>query len=179
MAARDTSGQDPSDGPISGGKNTQEPTDGADKPDQFWQSLSIAVFKGDPIDAYIYRHVGLYLQTFRGDILVHHQFLETSGATGSFVKQDVPEWDPFQDAGSCGHVQVAKKLPMTSETDRTLRNTIWSTPLKNDDRSWNCQNWVGDALQRCVDASCLTRGQMDCALDRMVDILLEATDVET
>lgn len=176
MAAREPSNSTPYDGGVSG-ENTQGPSDGADQPNHFWQNLSIAVFKGDPIDAYIYRHVGLYIQTFRGDVLVKRQFLETSGATGSFVKQDVPDCDPLQETGSCGHVQVATR-PMTSEADSILRNTIWSTPLKNDDRSWNCQNWVGDALHRCVDAACLTRAQMEAALDGMVDILLEATDAE-
>lgn len=181
MATRDPPGQILPDGHTSSGSTQGTRASSADATEsttsnQLSQVLSIAVFRGDPIDAYIYRHVGLFIQTFRGATLITRNYLDVTGATGSFEKDESWERDPLQSLDNCGHVQVATSRP-TSETDRDLRNTIWATPVKNNDRSWNCQNWVGDALQRCVDAGCITRAQMDTAIDGMVDILLEAPDM--
>lgn len=142
---------------------------------QFLEKLSIAIFKGDPVDAYVYRHVGLYIRTFRNDALIKHNFIHVTGVAGSFLREESLGRNPLQSASRCGHVIVANIHP-TSETDSRLRDTIYATPPVNTDRSWNCQHWVGDALQRCVNARLITSKQLEVATENMIDILLDAPD---
>lgn len=145
------------------------------KSDEMSQILSIVIFKADPVDASILRHVGLFIRTFRGTTLVSRNFLDATGAVGCFVLAESRERDPLGSDEMCGHVQVAR-IRTTNETVSRLRDIIHDTPMQNTDRSWSCHHWVGDALQRCVNASCISFAQMDKALDGMVDVLDSAPD---
>ncbi|KUI72370.1 hypothetical protein VM1G_11826 [Cytospora mali] len=126
--------------------------------------------QGIPVDAYIYRHVGLFIQTFRGDALIMRK-LTPCHWSGKVLDQG-RVLDP---RSSSERGYVARSRP-TSETDTKLCDTIWNTPVNNEEASWNCQHWVGDALERCVRAHIISLDQMHAAIDKMTDVLLEAPD---
>lgn len=53
---------------------------------------------------------------------------------------------------------------------------VLSTPIRNGDADWNCQNWVGDALGRLVRKGFISGVQKEEGIDAMVDAVLEGAD---
>ncbi|KAL2376099.1 hypothetical protein RJ035_008117, partial [Blastomyces gilchristii] len=53
---------------------------------------------------------------------------------------------------------------------------VAQVPVNNNLDDWNCQNWVGEALQRLVENNVISAEQISVALDGMVDLLLEGRD---
>lgn len=60
----------------------------------------------------------------------------------------------------------------------SIKAVIYATPIRNgrSDLDWNCQNWVGEALARLVDSGYVSAAQRDQALDKMIDVCMEAGD---
>lgn len=150
------------------------------------QRLSVIVFRGDPIDATMFRHVGLLLEHLEEGIdgtphatIAHTTFLQVTGSAGGFERDESPAstcGDPRENELFAGIVHVAT-TPATGASDRRLRNAIWATAVNNAEASWNCQNWVGDALNSCVGAGLVLADQVDGAIDGMTDLILQATDI--
>lgn len=168
--------QTPSGGHAPGGNAPGTSGGSADpKSDEMSQILSIVIFKARPIDASMFRHVGLFIQTFRGTTLVSRNFLDATGSACCFALEESWDRNPLESDRMRGNVQVAR-IRTTNETVRRLRDIIHDTPMQNTDPSWSCHHWVGDALQRCLNASCISFAQLDNALAGMADVLESAPD---
>jgi hypothetical protein len=57
-----------------------------------------------------------------------------------------------------------------------IRNTLYNTPINNNERAWNCQSWVGDGLRRLWEAELIPENIATTATDQMVDVLIETPD---
>ncbi len=57
-----------------------------------------------------------------------------------------------------------------------IESTIKSTPVNNSDRSWNCQNWIGDALKKLSDQPWITNDPRSKAIDAMAEVIVYAPD---
>ncbi|KAI0534577.1 hypothetical protein GGR58DRAFT_482327 [Xylaria digitata] len=140
------------------------------------QRLDVIVFRGDPIDAPQYRHTELLIQHLSVDgTVLWRRYLHVAGAAGFFEREEL-EYDPGSSELFVGLVPVAT-IPVSTSSDRRLRDAIWSTPVNNGDRSWNCQNYVGDALYSCTEAGLVSTEETENAIDGMTDLILEAPDM--
>ncbi|KAI1189407.1 hypothetical protein F5B17DRAFT_196680 [Nemania serpens] len=141
------------------------------------QSLVIVVFRGDPIDAPEYRHTALLIKQPNQDgASTQHRVIEVIGTAGIYERGEDVVYDPRQSMTFVGSVPVAT-IPVTGPSDSRLRDVIWSTAIDNEDNSWNCQNWVGDALNLCIGYKLISSEESDRAIDGMVDLVLQAQDV--
>ncbi|KAI1757381.1 hypothetical protein F4782DRAFT_127366 [Xylaria castorea] len=137
-----------------------------------WQRLEIIVFSGSPVDAPQYRHTGLLIQDLaRDNTILNRRYLNVIGTAGLFEREESSR-NPKKSALFIGAVHVAT----IRARGLSLRNAIWSTPVNNADRSWNCQNYVGDALECCTREGLISEGQMDYGIDGMVDFVHQAQE---
>ena len=132
-------------------------------------SLSIIVYKGSPIDASKYRHTALFLEFPDTTTLLLH----VTGASGFFQAEVKSDEDPskskkFVQKILVGEIQKHEKVGIES--------TIISTPVNNSDCSWNCQNWIDDALKKLSDRQWITSDAHSKAIDAMAEVIVEAPD---
>lgn len=134
--------------------------------------ISIAIYRGNPIDYAMYRHTALHFIFPDGQQSAMH----VVGAPGMFDFEEAEGIDPTKITGLVGLVAVSSAPNGIQRS--MIRNACLRTPVRNDreHRDWNCQNWVGEALTELVETGCLTEGERSVALDRMMDVCLEATD---
>ena len=59
-----------------------------------------------------------------------------------------------------------------------LISTIAGTPIDNRTRSWNCQHWVGDGLERVAEQRWIDRQTKSNATSDMVDVVMDAQEEE-
>ncbi|KAJ9137731.1 hypothetical protein NKR23_g8982 [Pleurostoma richardsiae] len=130
-------------------------------------SLSIFIFRGKPLDAYPYRHTGLFIEHPDQD----RRFIHLIGFAGGFVRDESRGRTPRCSDLFAGSVPIAT-IPASRLSD--LRSAIWTTAVNNAEHDWNCHNWVGDALQSCTKAGLISMSEADAALDGMAEILLQA-----
>jgi hypothetical protein len=74
-----------------------------------------------------------------------------------------------------GEVVVARlrRAVTKSEIRSILRE---GAPTRNRDPEFNCQIWVGDALQVLVNAHLITREERSNGISGMIDVTMEARD---
>ncbi len=132
-------------------------------------SLSIIVYKGSPIDASEFRHTSLFLEFPDTTTLLIH----VTGASGFFQAEVTPGEEPTKSK------KFIKKIPVGTimgQAKTAIESTIKVTPINNSDRSWNCQNWVGDALKKLSDRQWITSDARSEAIDAMAEIIVDAPD---
>ena len=135
-------------------------------------TITIAVFRGDPLDWAMYRHTAIHIQYADGE----ENLLHVSGAHPFF--QYTPE--------NANPARIQLKLealihvsnPSDAITKSMIQSACAQTPVRNDPRNqdWNCHNWVGEALTGLVAIGCVTEEERSAAITRMVDACLEAED---
>ncbi|KAI0902919.1 hypothetical protein F4823DRAFT_620562 [Ustulina deusta] len=136
------------------------------------QRLEVIVFSGSPVDAPQYRHTGLLIQDLAQDnTTLKRRFLHVTGSAGVFAREEDSR-NPRKSELFVGAVYLATIRASGS----SLRNAIWSMPVNNADRSWNCQNYVGDALESCAREGLISEEQIDYAIDGMVDLVQQARE---
>ena len=64
-------------------------------------------------------------------------------------------------------------------TSTELLGQMQACPVANNDLEFNCQLWVGEALNRMQRAGYFTEEEVDIAEDSMVEATLEATGQRT
>ncbi|WEW59037.1 hypothetical protein PRK78_004505 [Emydomyces testavorans] len=135
----------------------------------------ILVYVGDPMDYSKYRHTSLYVE-FDDDAENEGTVFHITGAHGFFKFEERKQYDPSKSIKLRKKVEVGE---ISAEVPKlAIRSILAATKVRNgiDDGDWNCQNWVGDALQQLVDQSWLSAELRDNAIDQMLDACLEAED---
>lgn len=133
--------------------------------------LSIAVYKGEPLDWQKYRHTALCLRPANANtpMIIH-----ATGPKGEYVLETKDNYDPTRSTRLAKEVRVGSlRTPMTKAQ---LAALLYQTPIKNRDREFDCQKWVGDALQRLATAGYILQKDCDSGIDRMVEATMEAKD---
>lgn len=134
--------------------------------------IYITVERGEPLDYIEYRHTALHLIFPDGTECLMHVL----GAHGIF------NFYNHQNCGPSTRPLYEKSIHVVDIPDSTsplsIRSVISTTPVKNspEDRPWNCQNWVADALSRLVLYGYITKSERENAIDEMVTVCLEAKD---
>ncbi|KAJ6263963.1 hypothetical protein Dda_0100 [Drechslerella dactyloides] len=111
--------------------------------------IYIAVFKGDPIDLTEYRHTAIVLEIDGRETMLH-----VTGGHGFFQYEEQTRRE-YADG---------------------FRSIVANTDVNNGERAWNCQNFVGDALQRVQRHHLITEEEYLGAINQMTTIILEAID---
>lgn len=135
------------------------------------QTLYIIVNRGDPIDSYSLRHTAFWVEFSDGRNFVS----QVCGAASFFEFEE--RWNEAQPEENGQFERIIPVITVrTMADDMSIRDTLRGTPVNNDERSWNCQTWIGDGLKRLQDAKLLRETHIINAADQMVDVLLEAPD---
>lgn len=132
-------------------------------------SLSIIMHQGSPVDAPQYRHSSLFVEFPDATTLL----VQIVGASGFFEPEVLPNDNPSSSDTFIKQIHTAT-IRGSSKTE--IQSALERTPISNWDRSWNCQNWVGDALKRLCYRGWITQDQRAVAIDAMVDVVLDAPD---
>ncbi|RMD39712.1 hypothetical protein DV735_g5421, partial [Chaetothyriales sp. CBS 134920] len=134
-------------------------------------NLCIVVFRGDPVDLQSTRHTALFVNEgsqLYGD-LVH-----VTGSSGFYEFERKSEINPLTSRS------FLNKIPVTpianSPTKEQLLEEIKKTRINNSTHAWNCQNWVGDALNRVAAKGWISSQSKSSAIDAMVDVIIDAED---
>ena len=135
-------------------------------------TISIAVFRGDPIDWAMYRHTAIHVLDEDGE----NNLLHVTGAH-PFFEYTPENTDPAK-IGRKLEALIPVSVPRDMITksmiwDACARTRIWNDPHHQD---WNCHNWVGEALTSLVAIGSVTEEQRSKAITQMVDVCLEAED---
>ena len=130
--------------------------------------LTIAIFKGSPLDASRLRHVALFIRYEDYSTLALHVI----GPIGFFDFQVDEVADPIKDVDFIEFIPVAD----LAAVPKPLLVAVSKAVSIQTDADWNCQNWVGDALKAMLEQGWITREERLNAIDRMVEIVLEAPD---
>jgi len=135
--------------------------------------ISIAVFKGDPLDCQRYRHTSLFITFANQDpsVIVH-----VVGPVGEFEFDTQDGCDPSQDQSLAKLVDVGLLSVPTSKVQ--LVQILRTVPVVNQDREFNCQTWVEAALKKFEELGMLTDALYTQGVDEMVDVIAEAKDEE-
>ncbi|KAJ5728532.1 hypothetical protein N7493_004862 [Penicillium malachiteum] len=135
-------------------------------------TITVAVFRGDPIDWAMYRHTAIHVRYADGE----DHLLHVTGAHPFF------EYTPQPDDPTNIGLKVEALIPVSNPGDfftkEMIENSCAQTPVRNDphNKDWNCQNWVGEALTGLVAIGCVTKEQRSTALGIMLDVCLEAEE---
>jgi len=83
-------------------------------------------------------------------------------------------YDPRRSRSIAKEIAVATlRTPMTKAQVAYL---IYKTPIDNSSQEFNCQTWVGEALQRLATAGYITQDDCDNGIDGMVKATMEAQE---
>lgn len=133
--------------------------------------LSIAVYVGEPLDYQKYRHTALCLRPDNG---ASSMIIHAAGPNMAYQLETKDNYDPTKSRHFAKEVVVGMlRTPMTKAQ---LASIIYQTPVNNESREFNCQTWVGDALQKLATMQYLTQKDCDDGIARMVDATMEAEE---
>ncbi|KAI0970618.1 hypothetical protein F4678DRAFT_462319 [Xylaria arbuscula] len=138
------------------------------------QVLGIIMFANERNEEHNELHVGLQITycADNGDEL-DYRFLHVIGGPGYFRRQ---ERHPYDGTGTDTFIFAVHVATIRAEpSDTRLRDTIWSTEIRNSDHDWYCQHFVNDALDNCSEAGLITEDQADQAVDRMLTAIVQLT----
>jgi hypothetical protein len=100
--------------------------------------------------------------------------IHVTGPNMAYQLQTNDNYDPTKSR------KFAKEVPVgnltTPMTKTQLASILYQTPIDNRSREFNCQTWVGNALQRLATSGYLTRSDCDKGITGMIDATMEAAD---
>lgn len=136
-------------------------------------SITILIFKGEPLDYQRYRHTSLHV-TFpdQQEPFVAHAV----GPPGEYEFQVRELYDSTEVQGIVRTVKVGASL-VPVDRDQMI-DILRAVPVRNWDVEFNCQIWVEAAVGRLRDLRMLSSEAYTEGLDGMVDAIAEAEDEE-
>jgi hypothetical protein len=100
--------------------------------------------------------------------------IHAAGSPRDYRVEVLENYDPSKSRHVVGNVEVGKLLVQVSKAQ--LVDFVSQTPVNNTVDDWNCQNWVGDAMERMLNAGWITNRIYHNGLDTMADIVTDAKD---
>lgn len=139
-------------------------------------NLSITVEKGSPLDYQMYRHTALCLRPTdpTNTSSSSPMLIQASGPKGEYVLETVDNCDPATNSALAKEVHVATIRAPVSKIQ--LAALLYQVSVRNGDPEFDCQKWVGDALQKLAEAGCIERDECEKGIEGMVEIIMEAED---
>ena len=135
--------------------------------------VSIIVCRGDPLDYQRYRHALIWIQFEDGSTAIR---VHVVGPVGEFKFEAVETTDATKS------VKFAKRIDVGylngSLTSKQTIELLEKVQIHNTDREFNCQTWVESALKLLKSSKYLSGEAYENGVDRMVDAIAEAQDVE-
>lgn len=135
--------------------------------------ISVAVFKGDPVDCQRYRPTSLFVAFANQDPAV---VIHVVGPPGEFEFDTQDGYDPSRDQSLAKLADVGTLSVQASRAQ--VIEILRTVSIENQDREFNCQSWVEAALKKLRDSGMLTSALYAHGVDEMVDVIAEATDEE-
>lgn len=132
-------------------------------------ALSIVIYKESPIDSAMYRHTALFVEFPDNTTVILHII----GASGFFHIEARPGKDPSKSRRFVLKILVGE---IKGQKKDVIESVIQSTGVNNTDTSWNCQNWVGDALRTLSDKGWITNDARSNAIDAMAETFVNMPD---
>lgn len=136
--------------------------------------VQIAVFKSEPVDYQKFRHVALWFGFDNGANEVVMVVIHIIGPNQEYRIEVRENYDPAGSTLFQKWVEVGrtKNRPTKSQ----LVDFVSRTPIDNHSQGFNCQLWVGDALKLLAQGGFIEHAEYLSAVDKMVDIIMEARD---
>ncbi|PGH28371.1 hypothetical protein GX50_08891 [[Emmonsia] crescens] len=130
-------------------------------------TIILHVFRGGDVmnDSKATRHASLFIR-YPGSHM--GTLIHATNSQGPWRVEMRVDYNPATSINIVGSALVCH-LPI--HPDAVLR-VLQQVPIKNE-LEWNCQHWVGDALQAMVIHQLITLELRSVALDQMVDILIQ------
>ena len=132
--------------------------------------LSIIVYKGYP-DWQQFRHTSLWIRFSDESPATMFHII---GASGFFRFEAYENPNPTESKKFAEMVEVGYLTSPASFTQ--VRQALQRILIDNQDREFNCQTWVENALKRLVEDGQLSTADYDRALNGMVDAIAAAED---
>ncbi|KAI8969542.1 hypothetical protein BD414DRAFT_450219 [Trametes punicea] len=114
-------------------------------------------------------HWAIYLQVVEGDETKHFIY-QANGDEGE-LELDVREANPKASTRFCKQIDVSDL-----DNDNTItqvKELLAQQPMKNDIPSWNCQDWVMEALEALDDAALVDNYQYHEAKEMLEELFHE------
>lgn len=136
-------------------------------------SISVLVFKGEPLDYQRYRHTSLHISFADDqDAFVAHAV----GPPGEYEFQIREPYDSTESQDIVRSVKLGDSLASVGRTP--LIEILRAVPVRNYDAEFNCQIWMEAALRRLRDMHLLSSEAYTEGVDGMVDAIAEAEEEE-
>jgi len=100
--------------------------------ENFSQTLHIIVYRGDPVDSMLNRHTAFFIEYSDGsNVLIH-----AVGGHGFFELEERWNIPPPTQSQSWERTITVTMAQTTTDRDLTIRNTLYNTPINNDERAF-------------------------------------------
>ncbi|MCJ1458674.1 hypothetical protein MMC28_009048 [Mycoblastus sanguinarius] len=132
-------------------------------------SVSIIVFKGDPVDPSELRHTALFLEFSDSTTILLHVIRVGGLFQTEFKAGENPE-------SSETFIKKILVGEIKGQSKATIESKIKTTPVNGSDVSWDCHNWVDDALKKIEKEGWITSDARSKAIDDVVDAIVDAPD---
>ncbi|KAK7550715.1 hypothetical protein IWX49DRAFT_370373 [Phyllosticta citricarpa] len=168
-------------------------------PDTF--SVSVLVFKGDPVDWQRYRHTALCFRPAssspsppptpsprcqRRDSSSGNEesapasppplIIHAIGAPYEYEIQAIDDYEPRRDPERTLVRDITVGKLRKAVTKEHLISVVSKIPVDNNDSEFNCQTWVEKALKQLSDDDWLTAEEYNNGVDGMVEGIIEAEE---
>lgn len=132
--------------------------------------VSIAIYKGDPVDFQMYRHTLVFIEFSTESSLIVH----IVGSRGEYSLDTRSNEDPTAIKDFIKKIAVG--YTSNAVTEAQITQLAYSNPPNNRDLEMNCQTWVGQFLGAMQSRGWLAEGDVSRGLDGMAEVILEAED---
>lgn len=153
-----------------GGKG-HRPKQDEETPEQTWiQTLSILVYRGDPVDAQSTRHTAFFIEYEDGSNVIS----QVTGGHGFFQHDERWHQRPSESRHWERTIPIARLVTRGGPRDLVVREILIGVPINNQERAWNCQSWIGDSLAAL--SHLIPQDVITTATDAMIEVLMDAPD---
>lgn len=143
-------------------------------------SVSILVFRGDPLDYQRNRHTALSFRPLfpedygsrGGATLVVHII----GAPGEFGLQVYDHYDASQDTSRTLVKDILVGTLRKDASKAEVVQVLAQVPIENWDREFNCQSWVEKSIGKLRELEWVSAEEVEQGFDAMIECILEADE---